>query len=106
MKGKDPADTATGIWLLWGDATHMYLSGKGPSNMVIRLRHIPSRSGLRTVRTTLTFAYGDLTGSLTAYNYTVGMENGNGTAGSSYYYVKDAPPVGTAPAVWNRSQSE
>jgi hypothetical protein len=46
----------------------------------------------------ISFAYGKLS-SLTAHNMTVGMENGNGIFGSTYYYVKGGPPQGTAPAI-------
>lgn len=99
MKGSDPLDTATGIWLIWGTPTHTVFEWQGAQQYGNPAATYTFQLWIEDGTNKLSFAYGNLTGSLTAYNYTVGMENANGTAGSSYYYVKDAPPVGTAPAV-------
>ena len=99
MKGSNPVDTATGIWLIWGTATHTVFEWQDAQQFGNPAATYTFQVWIEDGTNNITFAYGDLTGSLTNYNYTVGMENANGTAGSSYYYVKDAPPEGTAPAV-------
>jgi minor extracellular serine protease Vpr len=99
MKGNNPSDTATGIWLLWGTPVYTVFEWQDAQQYANPSQTYTFQLWIKDGTSELTFAYGDLSGDLVNFNYTVGMENSNGTAGSSYYYVKDAPPEGTPPAV-------
>ena len=98
LKGNGVGDTETGIWLIWGDATHTVYEWQNAANYDNPADTYTVQVWFEDGTNNIAFAYGKLS-SLTAHNMTVGMENSNGTAGSTYYYVKDGPPQGTAPAI-------
>ncbi|HVP22203.1 MAG TPA: S8 family serine peptidase [Anaerolineaceae bacterium] len=99
MKGSNPGDTATGIWIIWGDATHTVYEWQNAQHFDNPADHYTFQVWFEDGTNHITIAYGNLAGSLTTHNFTVGMENSTGTAGSTYYYVKNGPPQGTAPVV-------
>jgi minor extracellular serine protease Vpr len=99
MKGADPSDPATGIWLIWGTPEYTVFEWQDAQQYANPSQTYTFQFWIKDGTSELTFAYGDLTGDLASFKYTVGMENSNGTAGSSYYYVQNGPAEGTPPAV-------
>lgn len=100
MKGDDPHDTATGLWYIWGDATHTVFEWQGAQSFENPVDTYTFQVWFTNGTNTITIAYGDLSGSLTDHAFTVGMDNLAGTAGSTYYASDGiGDTIGTTPAV-------